>query len=388
MPSELISNSMDAYIAKHPTTSQKIYWVVLTAVVAAMASLPFIYVDVSVQDAGIVRPAAEKTEIKSPVTEFVDSVYIREGSAVNIGDTIMTFRANASNYKIQYRQNRINDLQQHIHDLRFLSRGEKPAVFQSDTRRQEHLLFQKQKDEHQTNLSKATREYERNKSLFDKQVIAEVEFEQYYFEYTSANNQLASFVDNNISKWQTELNTYTNSYQEMLSNLQLEEKDRDLYVVTSPVSGTLEQFRGIYKGSNIQAGAPLAIISPDSTLFVEIYASPRNIGYLKKGMPVTIQVGSFNYNEWGTIEGKVTDISSDFFSDNTSGRAYYQVKCSIDSDFLMHKRGIRGNLKKGMAVSAHFMIARRSLFDLIYRRMDDWINPSQYMTENINMAAL
>ena len=388
LPSELISNSIDAYIAKHPTTSQKIYWVVLVAVVAAMVSLPFVFVDVSVQDAGIVRPAAEKTEIMSPITEFVDSVYINEGSRVNAGDTILTFRANVSNYKIQYRQNRLNDLQQHIHDLRFLSKGEKPGVFHSDTRRQEYQHFQKQKEEHETNLAKALREYERNKSLFEKQVVSEVDFDQYHFEYTKANNQFASFVDNHISKWQTDLNTYSNSFDEMLSNLQLEEKERDLYAVISPVCGTLEHFRGIYKGSNIQAGAPLAIISPDSTLFVEIYASPRNIGYLERGMPVTVRVGSFNYNEWGTIEGKVTDISSDFFSDNTTGRSYYKIKCSMDSDFLMHKRGIKGNLKKGMTVSAHFTIARRSLFDLLYRKMDDWANPSQYITETNRIASL
>ena len=388
LPSELISNSIDAYIAKHPTKSQKIYWVVLTAVVVAMALLPFIYVDVSVQDAGIVRPAAEKTEIKSPITEFVDSVFVCEGSKVHKGDTIMTFRANASNYKIQYHQNRLNDLQQHIHDLRFLSKGEKPNVFHSDTRRQEHLFFQKQKDEYETNLNKASKEYERNKSLFEKKVISEEEFDRYYFEYTRTNNQLASLVDNQISKWQTDLNLYTNSNYEMSSNLNLEEKERDLYVVTSPVSGTLEHFRGIYKGSNIQAGTPLAIISPDSTLFIEIYASPRNIGYLKRGMPVTIKVGSFNYNEWGTIEGTVTDISSDFFSDASSGGVYYKVKCSMDKDFLLHKRGLKGNLKKGMTVSAHFTITRRSLFDLLYQKMDDWINPSQYIIENNSMASL
>ena len=388
LPSELISNSIDAYISKHPTKSQKIYWVVLAAVIVAFVSLPFIYIDVSVQDAGIVRPATEKTEIKASITEFVDSVYISEGSKVNQGDTILTFRANASNYKIQYHQSRLTDLQQHIHDLQSLSKGKKPDVFYSDTRRQEYLYFQKQENEYETNLSIATKEYERNKSLFEKKVISEEEFDRYSFEYTKANNQLASLSDNQLSKWQTDLNTYHNLYDEMSSNLKLEEKEKDLYVVTSPVSGTMEQFRGIYKGSNIQAGTSLAIISPDSTLFIEIYVSPRNIGYLERGMPVTVKVGSFNYNEWGTIDGKVMDISSDFFADPATGGAYYKVKCSMDTDFLMHRKGMKGNLKKGMTVSAHFMITRRSLFELLYQKMDDWVNPSQYIVENHSIASL
>jgi len=139
LPSELIENSIDAYIAKHPTKSQKIYWVVLVAVSIALISLPYIYVDISVQNSGVVRPAAEKTEINAPVSEFVDSVFISEGSKINKGDTILTLRANASNYKINHQQSRLNDSHQHLHDLRYLSKGNKPEVFHSDTHRQEYL---------------------------------------------------------------------------------------------------------------------------------------------------------------------------------------------------------------------------------------------------------
>lgn len=387
LPSELIKDSMDAYIANHTTKSQKIYWVVLATIIITLAALPFIYVDVSVQDSGVIRPAAEKTEIKASITEFVDSVFICEGSKINKGDTILTFRTNASTYKINYQQSRLNDLEEHLHDLRYLSKGDKPTIFHSDTRRQEYLYFLKQETECNTNLEKATKDYERNKSLFEKKVISEEEFDQYYFDYTKAQNQLASLQDNQISKWQTDMNTYTNSYSEMSSNLKLEEKEMDMYVVTSPVCGTLDHFRGIYKGSNIQAGTSLAVVSPDSTLFIEVYMSPRNIGYIKEGMPVNVQIESFNYNEWGTVEGRVVDISSDFFTDNTSGSVYYKIKCSMQKDHLTHKKGLKGNLKKGMTVSAHFMVARRSLFDLLYQKMDDWINPSQYIVENESSLA-
>ena len=59
----------------------------------------------------------------------------------------------------------------------------------------------------------------------------------------------------------------------------------------------------------------------------------------------------------------------------------------MEQDYLIHRKGLKGNLKKGMTVSAHFMIARRSLFDLLYQKMDDWINPSQYIVENDNSMA-
>ena len=385
LPSPLITNSIDAYIDKHPTKSQKIYWVVLFALTAAIISLPLVYVDVSVQDAGTIRPAVEKTEIKASITEFVDSVYTKEGLKIKKGDTILTFRASNANYKINYHKERLRDLQEHINDLKELAKGKRPDIFSSDTRRKEYSYFIKQLEEYKTTLQKSTKDYQRNKALYEKKVIAAEEYEKYQYEYNKINNELASLRDNQISKWQTDLNSYTNSYNEIFSSLNQEIKDKELYVITSPVSGTLDYFKGIYKGSNIQTGNSVAIISPDSTLCCEIYVSPRNIGYIHIGMPVSIQVESFNYNEWGTIEGLVTEISSDFLTDNNNN-AFYQVKCQLEKDHLIRKNGVQGKLKKGMTVISHFKITRRSLFDLLYQKMDDWANPTQYNSNSITQA--
>lgn len=386
LPSELINNSINAYIYEHSTNSQKIYWVMLFTLTAIFVSLPLIYVDVSIQNIGTIRPVAEKVELKAGISEFIDSVYTKEGSRLNKGDTLLTFCSSGSNHRINYQQDRITDFQKHISDLHSLIKGDKPTIFSSDVRQQEYIYFIKQKKERETNLDKATKYYERNKSLFEKKIISEEEFELYQYEYTKAKDELATLIDNQISIWQTDLNTYTNSCNEMLSTFQQEFKDKDLYIVTCPVNGTLDQFRGIYKGCNIQAGTPLAVISPDSTLYVEAYVSPRNIGYLHINMPVNIQVESFNYNEWGVISGKITEISSDFFTDNINGTTFYKVKCSINKNHLIRKNGVKGTLKKGMPLICHFMITRRSLFDLLYQKVDDWANPTQYKTNMTTQA--
>lgn len=377
LSNEFIENSIETYIYKHTTTSQKIYWVVLAAVTVALVSLPFIYVDISVQGLGVIRPVAEKTEIKSPVTELVDSVYVREGEQVKKGDILLRFRTNSSDYKIAYQSNRLNDYAEQLSDLAYLARGACPSSFQSPVRRQEYHYYIKRKKELETSLDQAEKEYLRNKSLFEKKVIAEEEYDKYLYRYKSQQNELASLIENQMSTWQANLNTLRNSHNEMYTSLRQEIKDKDMYFVKSPVSGTLDQFSGIYRGSSIRAGESLAVISPDSTLYFEVYVTPRNIGYLSLGMPVIVQVESFNYNEWGTVGGTVKDISSDFMTDK-QGHSFYKVKCGMDRDYLQLKNGRTGKLKKGMTVSAHFMITRRSLFDLLYQKMDDWVNPARY----------
>lgn len=383
LPQEWIEHSIETYIYRHTTKSQIIYWVVLVAVIAAIVSLPFIYVDISVRGNGIVRPIAEKTEIKAPISELVDSVFIQEGATVNKGDIILRFRTSSADNKINYQSGRLNDCKDHLADLVYLVKGKKPSVFRSPVRQQQYTYYVKRLNELTTALRQTEKEYLRNKVLYEKEVISEEEYEKYHYQHEMQRNELASLTESQLSTWQTDLNSYRNSYNEMNTSLKQEIKDKDLYIVKSPVSGTIDQFAGIYRGSSMQAGEPVAVVSPDSTLYAEIYVEPRDIGRLSIGMPMNIQVESFNYNEWGTISGEVTDISSDFLID-AQGYTFYKVKCRMEKDHLTLKNnGRKGLLKKGMTVSAHFMVARRSLFELIYQSMDGWINPTQYEREKM-----
>lgn len=377
LPDKWIENSIEVYLYQHTTVSQKIYWVALVAVAITLVSLPFIYVDITVQGSGIIRPIAEKTEIISPLSELVDSVFIREGAQVKKGDVILRFRSHQTDYKISYQNDRLSDYEAHLADLSYLSRGEKPETFRSPVRQREYIYYMQRRLELATVIEQAEKEYWREKTLYDKQLISAEEYEKYYYQYESRKNELTSFVESQLSTWQADLNSYRNSHSEMRTALKQEAIDKDLCIVRSPVNGTVDQFTGIYRGSSLQAGQSLAVISPDSTLYIETYVMPRDIGYMYVGMPVNVQVESFNYNQWGSISGEVTDISSDFLTDK-QGTSFYKVKCSMEKDYLTLKNGRKGKLKKGMSVAAHFRINRCSLFDLLYQNIDNWINPAQY----------
>ena len=378
LPSEFIENSIETYTYNHSTTSQKIYWVVLLAITLALISLPFIYVDISIQGNGIIRPIVEKTEIKAPVTELVDSVYAYEGKKLKKGDIILRFRMSNSEYKILYQRHRIDDYKTHLADLKFLAEGKQPHIFHSPARQQEYNYYIKREKELETSLNKAEKDLNRNKLLFSKKVISEEDYDKSFYQYETQKNELASLKENQLSVWQTDLNNYQNLESEMNTSYKQELKNKELYVVKSPVNGTLDQFSGIYRNSSVQAGQSLAVVSPDSTLYFEVYVAPRNIGYLSVGMPVNFQIESFDYNEWGTIAGNITEISSDFLTDNQSKDLFYKVKCSMKKNYLQLKNGKKGKLKKGMTVCAHFMINKRSLFSLLYQKIDECINPAQF----------
>jgi multidrug resistance efflux pump len=377
LPSEFVNNGIDVYLAKHAATSWKTYWLAISIVVISLVSLPFIYVDVSVQEAGIIRPVIEKSEIRAAITEIVDSVYVKEGQFLKQGDTILTFNRSVPNAQIEYRQKRMDDFQKHLNDLQYLAKGHKPVSFSSSVRQQEYTFYIRKKEEYEINLAKTLQDLNRSKILFDKKVIAKEEYENSQHEYDKAKNALVSLKESQITQWQNDLNTCANSQEEMKTAMRQDTKEEGRYVAISPVTGVLDQFNGIYSGSLISVGTTVAIVSPDSTLYAEIYVSPQNIGYIRNGMDVNMQIGAFNYNEWGSISGKVMDISSDFLTDNSGNNVFYRVKCHMEKNYLVRKNGIKGVLKKGMTVSAHFRLTKRSLFDLLYQKMDNWANPAQ-----------
>src|SRR5690606_25179151 len=110
-----------------------------------------------------------------------------------------------------------------------------------------------------------------------------------------------------------------------------------------------------------------------SGMVVETYILPKDIGYLKVGTSVTLQIDAYNYNQWGMASGSVTSISADVFTDN--GQPYFKVRCALNEDKLVLKNGYEGKLKKGMTLQARFFVTKRTLFQLLYDKADDWLNP-------------
>ncbi len=146
-------------------------------------------------------------------------------------------------------------------------------------------------------------------------------------------------------------------------------------MVIAPINGTLLNVKPQELGSFINAGVQIGEISPDTDLFVECYVSPSDIGLLQKNTAINFQVDAFNYNQWGLATGEVIEIGKDI--EVLNDEPVFKVRCKMNEKYLQLKNGFQGNLKKGMTLNANFELTKRSLYDLLYDKMDDWLNPSR-----------
>ena len=384
LPTEWVSDSVGTYLYQKRPKRHVIYTVMLAAVSAAIISLPFVYVDITVQSSGFVRPNGEISVITAPMTETVERVSAKEGDKLRKGDEILRFRTSAPDGKIKYQQERSKETNAHIADLELLSKGQRPQAFASAARQQEYAKYLSEQYRLKTDLRQYETEWRRYKVLFDKGLISESEYNEHYYRYQDKVNELHLQQTNQMSAWKTELTNLKMQLKETTSNLIETRSNRNAYVVRSPINGTLEQFSGIYPGSNLQVGATIAVVSPDTSLYIEAYVVPRDIAFIREKMRVKVQIESFNYNEWGTLEGYVQNISSDYIRNN-DGQSYYKVKCKLTKNYLELRNSKRkGYVKKGMTGIVHFVVTRRSLFNLLYKNIDEWVNPTQYQATVTN----
>lgn len=378
LPPESIDYLPEAYLPGVQVRSQLIYALLLLAVTGALVAMPFVEVDVSVQSTGVVRTLGEKTELKSLVSGRIKTVNVRENQMVYAGDTLFTVNTDELDTQLRLSVFDEEDITQRIADLQKLTGITHRNVY--DNHRLSTGLYAQQLNVLRTRVQenafaqqKTDTELASDRKLYAEKIISKRELDNKEYELTQLKAEYELLFQRQISQWQTDMNELRLQYKQRQSEREQINEQRRFYSITAPVTGHLQQLSGKYEGSYLQSGESLAIISPDSSLLAECYVSPRDIGLLKPGMPVRFQMDAFNYNEWGLISGKITEIAEDFVLLNE--QPVFKVKCTLDKTTLALKNGYTATLKKGMTARARFIVARRSVFQLLYDKVDDWVNP-------------
>jgi len=55
----------------------------------------------------------------------------------------------------------------------------------------------------------------------------------------------------------------------------------------------------------------------------------------------------------------------------------FKIRCKLHDTKLRLTNGVTGQVKKGMTVRARFLLAERSLYQLLFDNINDWLNPTQ-----------
>jgi HlyD family secretion protein len=339
-----------------------------------LGSTPLIKIDIQKQSRGIIRTVQENNQIIAPLYGQLSSVYLRDGQTVQKGDLLLELDTRKIDQQIEQQQQLLAKNQQYLSDLaQLLDTNLVLSTLKTPLYQSARFQFEKQKRQYEIQLERAERAWQRADQLYQSGTIAQVEWEEKKYQRDYQHSLLEQFQQEQQQAWTIARKDYEIQNLDIVHRIaQLAEEKRQ-YRVSAPISGTIQQFSGVQAGNYVSPGQQIAQIITHDSLLVEVYVSPADIGMLAVGMPVRFQIDAFNYNQWGLAEGTVTEIAQDIST--LEGQPLFLVRCQLSQNSLQLKNGYQGQLKKGMTLTARFQLSRRSLYQLLYDKVDNWVNP-------------
>lgn len=388
---DVAGDSLESLLASHGPERGTIYWLLLFGVIGILTVLPLIHVDVAVKASGWVRPKTERTELRPSESGHVLEIFVRDNERVKAGQPL--FALDTSELELRLARNRTSqdDKQALLADLTQLTAaaidwtkgvaGLPNEPLRTAALQRDRSQFYAQLESHRLSLNKARNEEARYATLTAKGIATTSEHENTRYELERVQADARQFVAQNLSRWQTRLHDESDA----LADLVLEEKrlreSLSHYTLRAPTEGVILGFNVLAKGAFIGAGQTVGTLSPDDVLVVEAFVSPRDIGLVRVGQEVSLQVDAFTYTQWGMLGGAVESVSGDMVSGNGAqpGRQgdniVFKVLVRPERLVLQHANGVQGKIRKGMTLTARFIVGRRSLLQLIYENLSGWMDP-------------
>ncbi|UKO96477.1 HlyD family efflux transporter periplasmic adaptor subunit [Nostoc sp. UHCC 0870] len=218
------------------------------------------------------------------------------------------------------------------------------------------------KDEVTNAQNRLTEAQDRVTSL-QKDIAAQVqEIRQVEEAYQAARSQAQRVA----SERKSEILTQINQRQEELTNIsgQLEQarKEKDGETIKAPVAGTIYKIKAT-KGP-VQAGEELLSILPEGEeIQLEVKVLNRDIGFIQKGMKAKVKIATFPFQEFGTIDGEVVQVSPNATVDKDLGLVFpTRIKLKKHS---LNVRGEEVAFTPGMAATGEIVTRKKSILTFI-----------------------
>ena len=382
IPASLGENTVEHLYAMHGPAHPWIYWLLLTGVTGSLASLPFVMVDVSIRAAGLVRPTTARAELRPAVSGHIAEVLVRDNAPVKAGQPLLVIRSRDVEERLAHNHASQAEHAALLADLKFLTTEsvtgpEARSALATSVLKQEHAQFLAQLNSYRLAETKAGTELARYATLAAKGIATQQELDHARYESECLQAESRLLIEQTLARWQTRLREERTAQAGLVSEAQRLTEEQAQYTVRAPADGVLVDFHGSSVGGFLAAGQSVGAVSPGDALQVEVHVPPRDIGLVRVGQAVRLQIDAYPYTQWGTLDGTVTAISGDLVG-NASGAGHgtgFNVLVRPAAGFLTLSDGRRGDLKKGLTLSARFLVNRRSLFQLLYDETSAWLDP-------------
>lgn len=191
-----------------------------------------------------------------------------------------------------------------------------------------------------------------------------------------AKKQLTELVSVGREDTMSRLGAVTSELAEVEENLNRARDKVSRLVVRAPTDGVVKGLAVNNAGEVIAPGQLLMEIVPaDGELQVESRIATKDVGAVAVGQTVRVKVTAFDFARYGSIDGKLDQISATTFFDEQN-QPYYKAKISLSQDWVgkQHNR-----LIPGMVVQADILTGEKTLIEYLLKPV--YVAATQAFTE-------
>ena len=139
--------------------------------------------------------------------------------------------------------------------------------------------------------------------------------------------------------------------------------------VRSPVNGIVKQIQINTIGGVVKPGMDLIDIVPiDDTLLIEAKIKPKDIGFIKPGLPAMVKLTAYDFSIYGGLKAHVETISADTIidKDDREVRSYYLVRVRTNHNYLGTKKDPLPIIP-GMQATVDIITGKKTLLQYLFK---------------------
>ena len=376
--------SMQDELARQGRFYSSVIWLTLLGLVVFIAWATFAILDEVTVGTGKITPSTHAQVIESLDGGIVSALMVKEGDIVERGQ--MLARLDPTRFQSNYGEAaaRVRALRASSERLRSELTGE-PLRFSAESMREPDLVARERQlyESRRRNLNETVANLQKTHQL----VMSELRMTQPLVAKGAASDVEVIRLQRQVTELKGKIDEARNQFavrareEQVKNNADLDAQlqvmagkadQLDRAVLNSPVRGIVKDVQINTVGGVVQPGGKLMEIVPlEDQLLVETRINPRDIAYIRPGLPATVKVTAYDSSIYGDLKGTVEVVSPDTLQDEVRrDQFYYRVYVRTQSAELKNRSGKSFPILPGMIANVEIKTGQKSVMDYLIKPLN------------------
>ena len=336
---------------------------------------------------GSIIPSSREQVIQSLDPGTIAEMRVQEGDIVEKDEVLLKLDDTRSSAILRESEAKVANLEAMLARLKAESYGTAivfPAGISKDLQQRERAAYEARRRA----MTDAVAGLGQSKAALDQEiritapmvkhgVVSEVELLRMQRESSDLAQQISQRKNDYAAKANEELVRVESELAQAKENMAMRADPVERSEVKAPMRGIVKDIKINTVGGVVTAGQEIMTIVPlDDKLLVEAYINPRDVAFIRPGLPAVVKISAYDYAIYGGLDGKVTLMSPDTLSNQNratdqlkldQNQVYYRMLVQTEGNTLRDKNGKELPIIPGMVATVDVKTGEKTVFQYLIK---------------------